>query len=103
MFNLKHFIPCRDALFSKLVARSGRGGWCHELNGLFSCLLTEVGFPEVTLLGSSAWIHGGWRRNHNHMALVVKTENGKKYLAEVGWGMYKVKARKIKVQLWLGI
>ena len=81
----------RSALFKKLVERGDRGGWCHELNGLFSCLLTELGFTSVILAGSSAWIHEAWRRNFNHMAVIVTLKNGKKYLAEVGWGMYKVR------------
>lgn len=87
---------CRQALFEKLVVRGKRGGWCHELNGLFGCLLAEVGFPGVLMLSSSAWIHGAWRRDFNHMALVVTLADGRKYLAEVGWGMYKVVTRRVR-------
>ena len=82
----------RSSLFKKLIHVGGRGGWCHELNGLFSCLLKDLGFPSVFTASAAAWIHGAWRKDFNHMALVVTVEpKRKQYLAEVGWGMYKVR------------
>jgi N-hydroxyarylamine O-acetyltransferase len=74
----------RDALFDKIVQRR-RGGFCFELNGAFSLLLSAVGFP-VRLVeaavhrdrhGESAW--------GNHLALLVFTDNAS-FLVDVGFG-----------------
>src|SRR5499427_10761961 len=43
-----------DRLFDKIVTRR-RGGFCYELNGLFSALLRSLGF-NVTMV--SARVHG---------------------------------------------
>ena len=67
------------------------GGWCFQLNGLFHWLLTELGF-DMIMTGSSTWCsegEGKWRNAKDHMALIARID-GKSYLVDVGWGMYKV-------------
>ena len=72
-----------DAAFEKIVERK-RGGWCYEMNGLFSWVLGELGF-DVTLIGSTP----GRRENGdegamNHLVLLVHLD--RPYIADVGWG-----------------
>ncbi len=41
-----HFFS--ESLYDKIVVRR-RGGWCHELNGLFCWALRKIGFTVVML------------------------------------------------------
>ena len=70
-----------ENLFNKVVQRK-RGGFCYELNYLFSLLLQELGF-EVRLL--AAQVHGkngALGDPFDHMALLVND----RWLADVGFG-----------------
>ena len=72
-----------DDLFDKIVNQR-RGGFCYELNGLFSLLLRELGF-DVTLV--SARVENGpsgWGPEFDHLALIVQLDE--RYLADVGFG-----------------
>jgi N-hydroxyarylamine O-acetyltransferase len=64
----------RESLFKKIVADK-RGGYCFEMNGLFSFVLKELGFKVTDLLA------GG----RLHQIMMVETD-GKRYLADVGFG-----------------
>ncbi|MCM3112702.1 arylamine N-acetyltransferase family protein [Lederbergia lenta] len=72
------------ALFDKIVVRR-RGGYCFELNALFSWLLRELGYQVTDYFARF------WRDEPNtppkrrHHVLQVKTE-GKLYLCDVGVG-----------------
>lgn len=74
-----------EALQAKLV-RGGRGGYCYEQNGLFSQVLTALGF-EVTGLAARVL----WNQRpeapiaRTHMLLRVEID-GRAYLADVGFG-----------------
>jgi N-hydroxyarylamine O-acetyltransferase len=72
----------RETNYTKIVER-GRGGWCFELNGLFSWLLEQLGF-QVTLLGSN--VHGtDWvSQDLAHMLLRVDLEQT--LIVDVGFG-----------------
>lgn len=72
------------ALFDKLVERR-RGGFCYELNGLFSALLRTLGF-QVDRLAASVAYEGGARysQNFSHMTLLVTLED--RWLVDVGFG-----------------
>ena len=79
-----------EAIYDKIVNR-GRGGWCHELNGIFAWLLRAIGF-QVTLVAARSWqvSRGDWNSgSHDHMVLVVNLE-GKMWYAGVGSGFSKV-------------
>lgn len=72
-----------EALFEKIVTRR-RGGFCYELNGLFSALLQELGFEVAKL---SAGVYGTSRTfgpDFDHMTLLVTLEQRR--LADVGFG-----------------
>ena len=81
-----------QSLYDEIVVR-GRGGWCHELNGLFCWALREVGF-DARMCQANAWsFNEVLMPDFDHMVIVVdlgKEEEGKKYLADVGWGESRV-------------
>src|SRR5512146_954327 len=60
-----------EALFVKIVT-ARRGGFCYELNGLFSRLLTGLGY-QVTLLNARG-VHedGSYSIDFDHLALQVR-------------------------------
>ncbi|MGH2404722.1 MAG: arylamine N-acetyltransferase family protein [bacterium] len=72
-----------DALFDKIVRRH-RGGFCYELNGLFSVLLTELGFRVTRLSAGVLDDAGVFGPEFDHMTLLVDLEN--RWLADVGFG-----------------
>ena len=71
------------ALFEKIVLRR-RGGFCYELNGLFSVLLRELGFDVAMLSAGVARADGGFGPEFDHMSLLVELED--RWLADVGFG-----------------
>jgi N-hydroxyarylamine O-acetyltransferase len=73
-----------DRLFDKIVVRR-RGGFCYELNGLFSSLLRGLGFDLDMLSARVANQAGVLGPEFDHMALLVRCE-GKRWLVDVGFG-----------------
>ncbi len=70
-------------LFKKIV-ENVRGGFCYELNYLFSSLLLDLGF-DVTLISARIFDGEEVGPEFDHMALIIKL--GKKnWLADVGFG-----------------
>jgi N-hydroxyarylamine O-acetyltransferase len=71
------------SLFNKIV-KQRRGGFCYELNSLFSKLLQELGF-DVTLL-SARFIRadGSVAPEFDHLVLLVQLEEP--WLVDVGFG-----------------
>lgn len=75
-----------DAIFGKLV-REGRGGWCFEVNGLFSRALEALGF-RITRLAARVWIGPpGPPGPPTHQLTLVET-GGRRWIADVGFGGY---------------
>src|SRR5581483_8171450 len=72
------------AIYDKIVRRR-RGGFCYELNGLFSCLLRALGY-DVTLLAAQVPEppDGTPRPDRAHLVLLVRLEDP--WLVDVGWG-----------------
>lgn len=70
-------------LFAKIVT-ARRGGYCFELNGLFSLLLESLGF-SVTRLIARVWYGSKPPHPRSHQVLLVKT-GGESWLADVGFG-----------------
>lgn len=72
-----------EDLMDKLVARQ-RGGYCFELNGLFSFALAALGFTATPILARVRRTaeEGGIR---SHLAFVV-TIGEREWLADVGFG-----------------
>lgn len=70
-------------LFAKIVEQN-RGGFCYELNGLFSLLLNKFGF-EVTLLSAEvAKEDGTYGRELGHLTLLVSGLD--QWLVDIGFG-----------------
>ncbi|MCR9097736.1 MAG: arylamine N-acetyltransferase [bacterium] len=61
-----------------------RGGWCYEMNGLFSCVLREIGFRVDRLGGGVYRDRLGDESVGNHMVLLVDLE--RPMIADVGLG-----------------
>jgi len=72
-----------EALFTKIVSNR-RGGFCYELNGLFSWLLRTLGFDVCMLAAEVANREGDFGPEFDHMALMVNLEE--RWLADVGFG-----------------
>jgi N-hydroxyarylamine O-acetyltransferase len=75
-----------DDLYAKVVGRH-RGGFCYELNGLFSALLAALGF-EVTLLAASVFGPDGPGPPLDHLALSVDVAGVGPHLVDVGFGRH---------------
>lgn len=74
-----------DALYDKIVTRR-RGGFCYELNGLFSWLLRRIRY-EVTLLSAEvAGSDGSFSAPYDHLTLLVHQVDGADWLSDVGFG-----------------
>jgi N-hydroxyarylamine O-acetyltransferase len=71
------------AAFRKIVEQR-RGGWCHEMNGLFGFMLEAIGFRVQRLAAGVLREQMGEAAVGNHLALVVKLD--RLYLADVGLG-----------------
>ena len=74
------------ALWDKLLRRR-RGGFCYELNGAFSELLSALGF-EVALLAARVFGDGGPGPPFDHLALRVDVVGAGPWLADVGFGRH---------------
>ncbi len=72
-----------DALFEKIVKRK-RGGFCYELNGLFSALLQGLGFKVKRLSAQVADAAGEFSSDFDHMTLLVTLDEP--WLVDVGFG-----------------
>lgn len=81
-------VPVRTSLDWSLpkVVDQQRGGWCFELNGAFSALLSALGF-DVTLHSAQVWSGDEQRLGPelDHLCLVV-TVDGERWLVDVGFG-----------------
>jgi N-hydroxyarylamine O-acetyltransferase len=65
-----------SALYDKIVTRE-RGGFCYELNGLFAWLLQSLGYTRED---------GTYSPEFEHLALLVESPPGERWLADVGFG-----------------
>ena len=74
-----------EELYRQIVEK-GRGGWCHELNGLFSWLLRTLGF-DVRIVSANYFDPdtGKFKGEFDHMTLIVRLA-GQDYLTDVGFG-----------------
>lgn len=75
------------ALYEKLVARE-RGGYCFELNGLFTWLLRELGY-DADRLAARVVGEDGADPPANHHTIAVQFD--RRYVVDVGLGMPKLR------------
>jgi N-hydroxyarylamine O-acetyltransferase len=72
-----------DAFYEKII-RGHRGGFCYELNGSFSALLTMLGFKVTMLSARVASKSGGFSPEFDHTTLLVALKG--RWLVDVGFG-----------------
>ncbi|HYI13011.1 MAG TPA: arylamine N-acetyltransferase [Thermoanaerobaculia bacterium] len=72
--------------FLNKVIEQKRGGFCYELNGAFAALLRELGFDVSLLSGRVITEAGSYGPPFDHMALLVRLDDGSRWLADVGFG-----------------
>lgn len=72
-------------LYDKIVVKR-RGGFCYEINGLFSWLLSQLGF-EVVILSAQVKnrFTGAYGPPFDHLIMMVTLE-GERWLCDVGFG-----------------
>ncbi|GGY31275.1 N-hydroxyarylamine O-acetyltransferase [Streptomyces omiyaensis] len=73
------------ALVDKVTA-ARRGGFCYELNTAFAVLLRALGHRVELLQARVVGPDGRVGIPYDHMALLVETEDGGRWLADVGFG-----------------
>ncbi|MGY4920948.1 arylamine N-acetyltransferase family protein [Streptomyces sp. 900105755] len=83
----EEIVLAEERLVAK-VAGAGRGGFCYELNGAFSVLLTALGFGVTRLAGRVYGAEGRVGIPYDHLALRVRTVDGGEWLADVGFGAH---------------
>ena len=91
-----------EALYSKIV-RQYRGGFCYELNSLFSWLLQQLGFNVTLLSAQVAREDGNFGREFGHLTLLVKDRES--WLVDVGFGdsfLYPLKLENSTEQIQNG-
>lgn len=71
-----------DHIFDKVVLRR-RGGFCYELNYLFSCLLRQIGF-STTIVSGEVYNEGSYGPPFDHLAIIVDLDG--LWLLDVGFG-----------------
>ncbi|MBN2338188.1 MAG: arylamine N-acetyltransferase [Acidobacteria bacterium] len=71
------------SLFRKLVGER-RGGYCFEMNGLFSLVLRKMGFRVRDLL-ARVILDDNRHTTKTHQVILVEA-GGRQYLADVGFG-----------------
>jgi N-hydroxyarylamine O-acetyltransferase len=71
-----------EALYHKIVT-CRRGGFCYELNGLFSAMLRSMGF-KVDRVSARVWTGEAYSQDFDHMALIVHLDED--WLVDVGFG-----------------
>jgi N-hydroxyarylamine O-acetyltransferase len=72
------------ASLHKKIVKTRRGGYCFEMNGIFSLVLQEMGF-KVTNLLARVTIDGIHYTTKTHQAILVEIA-GNQWLADVGFG-----------------
>jgi N-hydroxyarylamine O-acetyltransferase len=73
----------QSSLFEKIVVQN-RGGFCYELNGIFTWLLRSMGFDVTLLSARVSASDGNFGPEYDHLALRVDLEES--WLADVGFG-----------------
>ncbi|MGL1885298.1 MAG: arylamine N-acetyltransferase [Reichenbachiella sp.] len=86
-----------NKLFDKVIIRR-RGGFCYELNGLFSELLQSLGYEVKLVSGKVYDSNQVLGPEFDHAAIIVKID-GKDILVDVGFGDSFSSPKMIQPQL----
>lgn len=88
-----------DSFYKKIVL-GGRGGFCYELNGLFSELLSEIGFRNKLISARVADGTGEFSAEYDHLAILAEVGSARDvYLTDVGFGDFAAEPLKLVVDL----
>lgn len=71
-----------DDIVDKIVNQN-RGGYCYQINGLFSLVLQEIGIPHY-YVAARPLVNPG-QNPKTHLALIAEIEN-EEYLIDMGFG-----------------
>jgi N-hydroxyarylamine O-acetyltransferase len=71
-----------DRAFADKLVRRRRGGWCYEMNGLFTAVLSQIGFSVSRVGGAVTRDIQGEDSIGNHMVALVDLD--RRYVADVG-------------------
>lgn len=84
---LKRPIHLNEQVIWDKIIINQRGGFCYELNGLFTWMLKQIGF-DVTYLNARVFNRDGELGIHfDHLALLVQIpDQSTRWLADVGFG-----------------
>lgn len=74
-----------DRLFDKIV-RQRRGGWCHELNGLWARALRQLGFHVDVIGAQVVSLTSSPNQPFGHCTTLVHLE-GEEWWSDVGFGV----------------
>lgn len=77
-----------EEIVEKIVGRK-RGGYCYEVNGLFAMALASLGITYQFVAARPMFYPA--RRPRTHMALVL-TLGGERWLCDLGFGSYGIRA-----------
>jgi N-hydroxyarylamine O-acetyltransferase len=77
-----------EEIVEKILGRN-RGGFCFELNGLFAMALQALGIP-YQFVAARPMLYPE-KRPKTHMAIVLSM-NGEKWLCDLGFGSYGIRA-----------
>lgn len=77
-----------EDIVEKLLHRQ-RGGYCYEVNGVFSMALAALGIPYRYVAARPMFYPA--KRPKTHMAIIATVE-GKQWLCDLGFGSYGIRA-----------
>ena len=77
-----------EEIVEKIIDRK-RGGYCYEVNGLFSMALQALGIPFRFIAARPMFYPA--RRPKTHMAIIATIE-GEDWLCDLGFGSYGIRA-----------
>jgi N-hydroxyarylamine O-acetyltransferase len=72
-----------DKFYKKIVGEK-RGGFCYELNGLFSELLREIGYQNK-IVSARVFTGKDFGAEYDHLAILAKI-GGEEFLVDAGFG-----------------
>ena len=81
-----------NRFYDKIIGEK-RGGFCYELNGLFSELLKEIGFENRIISAKVSKGDGKFGAEYDHLAVLTKI-GGEEFLVDVGFGSFTAEPLK---------
>ena len=81
------------------IISNRRGGFCYELNGLFSALLKQLGF-DVKMISARVFGREEFGKEFDHMLLIVSLDE--EWLVDVGFGDNFLEPIRIEVGVTQG-